>query len=339
MEIADLLGYESVKSWLNSLKASGRGSGETLRKYLFWLGAFCDLHNTDPDAIIQERLRSMASGDLMAMQRLKSMLDSFVIHLEERRGLRRNSIAQAVYAVKSFLAHNGLPVKYTFSFEEGVGGRLPTPEEILAVYNALDKVSEKHCEELKAFVLVAKDSGLSLSTILSLRWEAPQSAWGERPYPSIAQQLEAGANPIHVRVVRRKTGVKHDTFMGEESIAALRVLYEKHGGRGLLIPLRDAYIRGRLARACRLARVEPFGPQMLRKFFNTRMKLAPAMLENVSLQQGYRVYMDVWANLVEYMCEHSRSRVEKAYFIPPPEVLRELYLAHYDALRIFPKKC
>jgi len=337
MEQAGLLGYESVKSWLLSLKASGRGSEETLRKYLFWLGIFCNLHNTDPDTIVQERLRSMASGDIMAMQKLKSMLDGFVVHLEERRGLRRNSIAQAVYAVKSFLTHNGLPVKYTFSFEEGIGGRLPTPEEILTVYKMLEKTSEKNVEELRAFLLVAKDSGLSLSTILSLRWESQQSAWGERPYPSISQQLETGVNPIHVRVVRGKTGVKHDSFMGEESIEALRVLYEKHGGRGLLIPLRDGYIRGRLVRACRLSKIEPFSPQMLRKFFNTRMKLAPTILENVSLQQGYRVYMDVWANIVEYMSEHSRSRVEKAYFIPPVEVLRGLYLAHYDALRIFPK--
>jgi len=333
--VSELREFESVRAWMTALRAAGKAppGSVTERAYLRWLGMFCEFSALNPDDIVRQ-LKS--PDDLWAVQKFRQRLNEFVVFLQERKGYQRNTIGQAVAAIQSFLAYNGIAIKYPFSWVDSAEPRLPTPEELVKVYEALGDVCRKHLEEVRAFMLMAKDSGLSANTILSLAWDRPQAAGGERPYPSIAEQLETGVRPIHLRVVRRKTGVRHDSFLGEEAIRALKVLYEGSGGVGRIIPLRDDYIRHRLLRACRVARVYPVSPQLLRKFFITRMKLAPVLVK-ADLPSEYRVPYDVWNAIVEYMAEHVRPKVERAYFKPFLEVLGELYEAHYDAIRIFPK--
>ena len=333
----NLKSYESVRIWLTSLRASGKAlpGSKTERLYLYWLGKFCDFTGLNPDQLIREWKRCLRSEDFEESQKPRLMLDEFVVYLQERKGYKRNTVGQAVAAIKSFFARHNLAIKYEFSWEDTAEARLPSPEELASVYEAVEEVCKKHVEEVRAFILIAKDSGLSAKTILELEWDRPQSAGGERPFPSIVEQLEEGKVPIHIRVERGKTKVKHDTFLGEEAIRGLSILYEKTGGHGRIIPLRDDYIRHRLRRASREAGVEPISPQLIRKFFITRMKLAPALVR-VDLGE-FRIPYDAWAAIVERMAEHSGPKVERAYFKPPPEVLAKLYLAHYDAIRIFKK--
>jgi len=335
-DVSELKKFESVESWLMALRAAGKAppGSITERAYLRWLDMFCDFSGLNPDEIVRQVKNP---DDMWAVQKFRQKLNEFVVFLQERRGYQRNTIAQAVAAIQSFLSYNGVAVKYPFTWVDSAEPRLPTPEELVKIYDALEKVCRKHLEEVRAFMLIAKDSGLSANTILNLTWDRPQAAGSERPYPSIAEQLETGVKPIHIRVMRKKTEVKHDSFLGEEAIRELKILYEESGGIGRIIPLRDDYIRHRLLRACKVAKVYPVSPQLLRKFFITRMKLAPVLVKT-DLPERYRVPYDVWNAIVEYMAEHIRPKVERTYFKPFLEILGELYEAHYDAIRIFPKK-
>ncbi|MEM1532304.1 MAG: hypothetical protein QW599_05620 [Nitrososphaerota archaeon] len=330
--------YGTVRSWITSLKACGKAfeGSTTERRYVFWLSLFCNHVGMNPDELFLSFSEKIRFGGFQGMQEVRTALNDFVVHLQDK-GYSRNSIAQAVAAVKSFFSHNGLPIKYAVPREEPAEPRLPTPEEIATLYSLVDRVCPMNAMYVKAFILIAKDSGLSVDTVLRLEWEKPQSTGAERPFPSIAEQIETGAVPVHVRVSRKKTGVKHDSFLGEEAVSALKILYEESGARGRLIPLRDDYIRHRLRRACRVGKIPPISPQLLRKFFITRMKLAPRLVgKNLDEKAKHLVhYLHGWDVIVEYMAEHTRSRVERAYFIPPWEILAELYTLHYDAIRIF----
>jgi len=336
--VEGLKDYQVVRAWLTSLRADGKAApgSSTERRYLFWLGMFCDFVKMDPERLFFDFAGKLRSGNFMDAQEVRMTLNEFVVYLQDRKGYSRNSVAQAIAAIKSFFGYNGLPIKYSVRGEERAEPRLPTPDEIAAVYSSVEKVCPVNGGYVKAFILVAKDSGLSADTILRLEWDKPQSVGGERPYPSIAEQLETGVTPIHLRVSRKKTGVKHDSFLGEEAISALKALYES-GPKGRLIPLRDDYIRHRLRRACRVAGISPISPQLLRKFFITRMKLAPRLINSEGRAKSLEHYLHGWDVIVEYMAEHSRSKVERAYFIPPWEILAELYTMHYDAIRIFKK--
>jgi len=326
-----------VKVWLTSLKAKGKASSDstTERMYLFWLNKFCDFVKMSAEDLFKDFSSKLRSGDFQEVRKVNIILDNFVVYLQEKKGYSRNSVAQAIAAIKSFFSHNGVPIKYIISGEESAEPRLPTPDEIASMYNAIDRVSKMHSDLIKAFIMIAKDSGLSADTIYRLEWDRPQSIGGERPYLSIREQLETGVNPIHIRIIRKKTSVKHDSFLGEESIRDLKVLYDSGRATGRIIPLRDDYVRNRLRKACRVAKIYSISPQLLRKFFITRMKLAPTLVNIAEKNTSLEHYLHGWDIIVEYMAEHSRPKVERRYFIPPPEILAQLYSLHYDAIRIF----
>jgi integrase len=264
-------------------------------------------------------------GEFLGMpnEEKRELLKRYILVLKER-GLSTNTRAQALAAIKSFLRHNDVFVQFSVKTEAPMPKDLVRPEEILGLLRGLEARPTPVTVATAAFVLVAKDSGLSIATLLSLTWEG-----GSPYYVPIRVQLAKDSVPIHVRVRRGKTGVVHDSFIGPEGAWGLRRLLEYHRieparASGNIFPLERKVIYMTMYRYSKKSG-RPISPKDLRKFFITRMKLART-----------EIHPAAWDIMVEHMAEHSVGRVQYAYFQSQlsPERLKEYYMASYGAIRL-----
>ncbi len=311
-EMEDLL-----QEWYSSLRLSGkcRPGSSTWEIYRRWMEDFVRTTSIGPG----ELLRVAREGP---PGRLKQILADYAIRLEER-GLSVNTRAQALAAIKSFLSHHDVYVKFPVPYQEPISKAPVDPESIRALLMALDGRSDPVKDIVIAFILAAKDSGLSIATLLSLTWEG-----GGQYHTPIRTQLAMGSVPIHVRVRRGKTGVVHDSFFGPEGIWGLRRVLERmrmkpEEARGPVFPLNRKVIYMTMYRySKKIGR--PITPKDLRKFFITRMKLARVP----------DLHPAAWDAMVEYMAEHEIGRIQRAYFIISPEDLKKYYMVSYEAIRV-----
>jgi len=310
---------ELLNEWYSSLRLSGkcRPGSSTWEIYRRWIEDFV-------------RTTGVGLEDLLKLAKegkLKPVLAQYSLNLEER-GLSVNTRAQAIAAIKSFLSHHNVFIKLPVPTQEPMPKAPLEPEPIRRLCEALAERSGRvKAGAVKAavlaFILVAKDSGLSISTLLSLTWE------GGAPYHEpIRDQLAGERMPIHVRVRRAKTGVVHDSFIGPEGAWGLRNLLsylrkKPKDAEGPLFPLdrKDVYMMMYIY-SKRLGRL--ITPKDLRKFFITRMKMARIP----------DLHPAAWDVMVEHMAEHAVSRVQRAYFLISPDVLKKYYMESYDAIRI-----
>jgi integrase len=140
-------------------------------------------------------------------------------------------------------------------------------------------------------------------------------------YGQVAEQLKAGALPIHLSVLRQKTKVRYDTFFGKEAAEALKeYLASKPGidGSDRLFPLCDRAVNRVLERASlKVGLSPPLSAHCLRKFFVTQLKMAGCN-----------------ESLVEYWVGHQLAGSKEAYFIPSVESQREVYRKYEASLSI-----
>jgi hypothetical protein len=311
---------DPLEGWYTSLRASGRcrDGSSTWGAYRRWLLDFCNHAGLEPAGLVAE-----AASGVQGLSRVKSLLASYILELE-RRGLSQNTRAQAAASVKSFLSHHGIRLVYNVPAQEPMARRLPEPGEIARVVQSLLVPETPARAEAAAFILVAKDSGLSASTILSLTWDG-----GQPHHEPIGSQLARGRIPVHIRVRRSKTGVVHDSFIGREGVWGLRRLLRACGVERPEDASGRVFRHGRQAvymlvrRAAESAGVA-LTPKMLRKFFITRMKMARVR----------DLHPAAWDSMVEHMAEHAISRVQRAYFILSPEELERHYVENYGAIEV-----
>jgi len=293
--------YESVKRWITRLNKKS-GSLETRRKYLHYLGEFCEYVGKNPDELVEERRDDLRSEDIFVRRRAEDLLDRWFTELE-RKGLSRNTCVLAYNAVRSFYKANYLelemeetPSTWPVKVKPGL-----TREDLRALLGACRKPMHR------AYILCQVQSGLGVSDLLKIT------------YDLVEDQLKKGASHIHLRLLRgkRKELGWFDTFFGRMATQALREY---------LATRRDLISSSRLF-PCTARNVNKFLKALsfraglgwtvsshdLRKYFSTRLKTArvndPAFNET----------------LIEYWMGHSIGKVKKAYFIPPVEEQLRLY--------------
>jgi hypothetical protein len=302
-----------LMEWYYSLRMSGkcRPGSSTWEIYRRWIEDFVRTTGVGLDELL----------NLAKEGKLKPVLAQYVLNLEERK-LSVNTRAQAISAIKSFLSHHNIYVKFPVATEEPLPKAPVDPDSIRKLLMELTKRKSVLTAITTAFVMVAKDSGLSTATLLSLTWEG-----GEPYHTPVRVQLAQEAVPIHVRVRRGKTGVVHDSFIGPEGIWGLRYLLENlqmspQEASGAIFPVDRKLIYMTMYRySSKAGRV--ITPKDLRKFFITRMKMARTELHPAA-----------WDVMVEHMAEHAVGRVQRAYFLISPEVLKKYYMESYDAIRV-----
>jgi len=301
-----LLKFESVQRWLSYVAAERFGErASTNHTYLRFLEEFCRFAGKTPDKLIAERQRESKSEDEMERRKHEEMAMSFVNFLVQERKLAPGSARLALAAVRSFYKHNYSPLVLR-------GPRLgwkvrtkrpPTREEL----RNLVKVASTPLHG--AIIIFLSQTGMSISDALQVT------------YGQVAEQLEAGASPVHLSVLRQKTKVQYDTFFGGEASEALKEYLTSRpniDGSEPLFPIGDRAVDHFLQLASVRAGIDPtMSAHCLRKFFVTQLKMAGCN-----------------ESLVEYWVGHKLAGSKEAYFIPSVEGQREVYRKYEASLSI-----
>ena len=305
--------YDAVKRWHLKLRTKSGRETSTQRVWDHYLNIFLEkVAHKDPDELIAERRQHLKSDDQLIRRQHEELVTKFVSELQSQ-GAPSNTVKTAVAGIRSFYSANYVDLT-TIETPRGISVRtvrIPTPEHLRAVCEVADPMT-------KAYVLCAKDCGMSISDMLrlSLDWESPL-------YGSLKQQLAEGRTPLHLHVVREKTAISFNTFLGPDAIQSLK---EYQPSTSTLFTCTDKTIRNRLKTASRKAKLGyTLQSHAIRKFFNTYMKLA-----------------GVNEALVETWMGHSLGGVRGAYFMPQTEEsvlpriedMAKVYMENYKAIKV-----
>jgi len=323
MSSRELEEQESVQRMLNSISArrGGSVSESTRRSFLIFIEKFCKFCGKTPDELIAERARDWKSDDIFTRRRHEELVLKFSQHLHQE-GYAPGSISTTIGAVRSLYRANYHPL-IEINIPSGNPVRaykIPTREELA---QAVEYAGRTASLWMGPFITLAKDSGLSLQDLLSLRFDS-----GSPMYGTIKQQMSSGQIPIHVNIVRKKTLLNFDTFLGEDSFEALQnakdpkiVNAMRKGGNIFEYSPVSVDIAMRKLASRRLKWDGVFTPYSLRKWFRTQLSLD-------GVNEG----------IIEYMMGHTLGRVRSAYLIPPPQGLMKIYEEHYECLKLPSKK-
>jgi integrase len=304
---------ESIQRMLNSISAR-RGGGiseSTKTTFLIFIEKFCNFTGKTPDELIAERMKDWKSDDIFTKRRHEELVTKFAQHLRQE-GYAATSVSTTIGAVRSLYRSNYHPL-IEVNIPSGNPVRvykIPTKEELA---QAVEYAGRTGSPWLRTYLIIGKDCGISLQDLLALRFDD-----GSPTYGTIKQQLVKGQCPIHINIVRKKTLLNFDTFLGQDSFEALqdnppRIAKALKNDRNIF-DYADASIQIFMKKLGKRLRWDAaFTPYSLRKWFRTQLSLD-------GVNEG----------LIEYMMGHSLGRVRTAYLIPPPQALMKIYAEHYD---------
>jgi len=308
----ELEAYDSIRRWHLKLRTKSGRETSTQRVWDHYLSIFLEkVAHKDPDELIAQRREHLKSDDQLIRRQHEELVTKFVSELQSQ-GAPPNTVKTAVAGIRSFYNSNYVDLT-TIETPRGIcvrTVRIPLREDLRAVCEVAEPMT-------KAYILCAKDSGLSISDLLELDLNLESPIYG-----TIRQQLKEGRCPIHLQLVRGKTKVPHETFLGEDAIQSLRQLNPDNR----VFQVTDKTIRNRLDTASEKAGLKyHLKPHSLRKFFSRYLELS-----------------GVNATVVEYWQGHSLGQVRGTYFgvetglvnLPPIEEQIEIYLNHYKAIKV-----
>jgi len=334
----DLEVYKTVQRWLTKLEAKSRSldfsKSSTQRAGLYWLKCYCEFLKTNPDSLMEDRIRSLESTNQVLRRKHEEYVEDFIIHLRNKKVKTRNgtyapnTVATAIGMVRSFYKSNYVELKEVTSIR-------PYPVRPYKVPTLKDvaKICKKAYPDIKAWILCQFESGLANADLLALKLNTESSEFG-----TIRKQLKKGTTPIHLEIRRQKTQERTDSFFGPNAIDALNNFLD-FNRRGVLFGkgMSERTIQKRVIAIAIKTHVAtkkvPITPYCLRRSFNTLMKLGRPDLNIPGMNEA----------LVERMMGHSIGRVRSAYLVTgggdgisgvPISKLAEIYMQHYPAIDI-----
>lgn len=307
--------FKSVENWLNNLS----DSEATIKGALYSLIRFCEHTGKNPEQLIDERAKQMASPD----PRVKGRMDDTVSAFAKKV---RGAYVYALY-VKSFFKANHVPLSVELKrpAAKRENTTLPEDEKLQAWVHRI------HSKTLKALALFLVDSGARDGSLLRLK------------YRHIKEEYEAGKVPCRVDFPAgiTKGAIAYTGFVGVDALAAIKdmlrersvrengraledndfVFVTKHGkpiSKTSAIQYLQTYARhaGLIKSKTGL---KEFRPHLLRSRVQTVLEGANIPLNWVDLLLGHL----------------PRGSQGKSYSKPTTEQLREAYARAYPALRLF----
>lgn len=315
-----------VKKWL------GRVGKSTRNTYMSVLPVYVNFRELNPtqliDEIEEDRKKSRRERGVPE-QRMMEFYNYLISDFERRRsrpnGEKPKGVSKAVASnwlrvIMGFYKANGFPLTMK------VPKAAPKKENVKLSLTPKDvKLLMDHAPTLRdrVIILMMFQGGFDVSTICSLN------------YGDVARELDAAKTPMTINVVREKEAVSYYTYIGHDAIEMLKAylrerqrhqklklsdpLFVKEGAKKLKFErittnliqnmLRDVAVKSGLVseEEMDIADMNPARPHALRSAFSTILRL-----------NGFN------DTIVDFMMGHSIP-YNGAYFIPPPEKLREMY--------------
>jgi len=300
--------FETGRRWLDGVAADHSGSLQTEEQYARCLKLFCEWVGKNPDELIAEREEQIKSEDKRIQRKAEENLKAFCLYLKREKGISFDIFHSAV---RSFYRYNYNPLmvrtpKTSFDTIKPV-----TIEDLRVVDMASD-------ERRRFFIRFLKDSGMS-------REDAVEVTYGD-----IKSQFERGEQFIRINAKRRKEGINYETFIGPNTVDALKVYLRIRKNSGEKISDKTYLIatkRGKkmspttltidLMRLGKKVGVE-LSPHRLRKFFETYLSLAKIHPTTLKYWMGHKLSGDI----------------EARYIIPPSPEQKNLYMEAYPKIDI-----
>jgi integrase len=315
--------YEAVQRWMLGLR-SLTGSEYTIKHSLNAMLHYCDWTGKDPDALISERIQDLKQDDVRIRGRHEDLALKYFQTIKSR-GSGVNTLAY----LKSFYRYNYVPLQCKVPQRWRVTSeKVPTQGEIRKMMSVSDMRD-------RAMIAFLAQSGVRDSTLCRLT------------YGDVSADLEAGKVPVHIKIMPRNAKGKeakgYDTFIGPESVEALREYFDSrrkgtpytqperihadsplfrrarsNGNPNEILPINEDIIQVQVSGAAVKAGViEPkkhpgewsqVRPHCLRKFYQTS-------LERAGIPQ----------NWVKRLLGHKLPKSEDPYSKPTLEDLRKAY--------------
>jgi integrase len=165
-----------------------------------------------PTELIYERQSDLKSNEPLYRVRAENRLRKFLKKLEDEDA-GYNKRRNIFNLIKNFYSHFGLDLNMRCAdAPKGESGKFyPFTKELL------QKVLEVCDVRERALVLLMKDSGQAVAEIASLKLAH---------FGSDGENLDPEKWPIPIKLTRKKTRSKIQTFVGEEAIHALNVYFD-----------------------------------------------------------------------------------------------------------------
>jgi integrase len=320
-EVLELQKNPFVEQWMAGVASRGGGSEDTQRGYIYSFNRMLGYLGETPDSLIKK-----AKKDISAIERELTLWG----FRAEKTGMNRSTRVDHEITVRSFLKHNGLILRTPATKRRKAVGR-----DVISL-NDLRKLMDHSPLKLRAYIALAKDTGLAPVDILNLKYGQVKGLLEKEP-------------PAVLELIRKKTGTKFKTCLGHD---ALRFLHEyldtKRRARDtvegwrirkFIIPKGisdDEYIftTGSIAdkklsrktlwlqftRTARRAGVD-IQPYDLRRFFSTQLRTSSGTVGGLN-----ELY-------IKYMMGHEIG-VDDSYFKPTDDQVKTEYGQRYQSLAL-----
>jgi len=295
--------FDTVNRWLDTVLAENTGSENTEFLYAKYIRAYCDMVKRTPDQLIAERKKQVKSETPEITHKAEEMLRREYLKIK-KTGKKAKGVL-LVRCVKSFYAKNYVPLDIKDP-KVAFGKRKPVAmDDLKLLYKAANP-------RMKTWIAILKDSGLSREDALQLK------------YGEIQKAFERGDQFLPIHLIREKTQVEHDTFLGPNTVEALKLYMRELQVKGIKITAetRLMNVKGKATTKQSMGVfISRFGKKYdialsshrIRKLFETAMALGKVHPLIVKYWMGHKISSDI----------------ESSYIIPTIQEQLTLYRESY----------
>jgi integrase len=347
----------AVQTWLGGLKTS-MDLHSTKYHWLGNLKRFCEWIGKTPDQLIEERKNDLKSEDQRERHRAEMNVKAYINSLATK-GLSPNSRKTYFAALRNFYKRN----YYELTFFRGDGPEQEVTQEgsRAASKDDIRRMLEVSNPRVRALLLFLKDTGLAEADAAKLKLKDVSVLESQtvRPLKDIGE-LFLLELPAPIIVKRKKTKRLTITFMGKESLEALKIVLRiRMQGSAELTIRRYKRIEARLGLAPETLTLESPLFRSYEKFFN-RKNMAVRHLSPQSISVIVRraaINAGIWKegfsahalrryfqtsletagtnqNWVKKMMGHALEGSEEPYSRPEVATLQEAYKRAYAHLAV-----
>ncbi len=319
----------AMQYWQSELANKEEG---TKQRYQQYFNEFLTFVDKTPDELIVQRQQDLLNPDRKIQRRIESLLLAF---LAKKKAEGYAVATRQIYfaSIRSFFEIHYFPLimrKGDYPTGDSNGVKRATKEAIL---KALNNKHQRNKLTVKAIMLFIKDSGLRVSDVRRLN------------YGDIAKQLENEETIIQLNIITEKTNLLAKTFIGEESIQALKEYLDarKQGSKDSRnvepeilnkdSPLFKVWTKGEIKRYSR----HSLSSLMREAFANVNEERMSAHSLRKKLQTDLEK-AGVNTNWIDQILGHQLINSRDAYSLPTDEELREAYTKAYPQLKVYPEK-